>query len=179
MNMIKPLKIPGCYLLNYKPHVDERGLFRRFYCGNSLRREKLNDVWVQSNVSVNKLQGTIRGMHMLEEKLNEYKLITCAKGSIFDVVVDLRESSSEYGKWIGLTLHENTGHSIYISPGCAHGFQTLQNNTVLFYAHSVPYEASAELGLNFADPTLNILWPIKPTHISTRDSLLPTFKQLS
>lgn len=173
MKVVKRLPIPDCYEIKFPNHIDERGSFQRFFCSKTMAEEKLNSEWVQSNISLTATKGTIRGLHLLDEKLGEHKLVSCVKGKAFDVIVDLRKDSETFGKWFAIELNEADSTSIYISPGCAHGFQTLQNNTVIIYAHSASYEPAAERGLNFADPSIGVKWPLKLTKISKRDQLLP------
>jgi dTDP-4-dehydrorhamnose 3,5-epimerase len=177
MTKITQLAINGCYSIQFDQHRDQRGLFQRIYCSDTFKINDLKCNWVQTNVSSTTLPGTIRGMHMLHEKCNEHKLVTCVNGSVYDVVVDLRENSETFGCWVGSKLEASDSLSIYISPGCAHGFQALAENSVLIYAHSTLYRPEAELGINYNDTEIGINWPLETSLVSQRDKHLPSFEE--
>ena len=177
MTDITPLAINGCYTIQFDQHRDQRGVFQRIFCSDTFKTNKLQFSWVQANVSSTALPGTIRGMHMLHEKCNEHKLVTCVNGSVYDVVVDLRETSETFGRWVGTKLEASDKLSLYISPGCAHGFQALTKNSVLIYAHSTPFKPKAELGVNHSDPVIGIKWPLDISLVSERDKQLPCFNE--
>jgi dTDP-4-dehydrorhamnose 3,5-epimerase len=118
----------------------------------------------------------VRGLHYLDISQNEYKSVTCFAGRIFDVVVDLREDSSTYGKFMALELTSDCqSMSIIIPPGCAHGFQTLEDNCVIAYSMTADYSSDYDRGINPLDSALGIEWPLTITDMSPRDSELPSF----
>jgi len=136
----------------------------------------LNSKIVQCSVSFNKLKGTIRGMHYQENPFNEIKLVRCTKGKIYDVIIDLRSSSKTFMKWFGIELSSENYKMIYIPEGFAHGFQTLQDETEIFYQMSEFYMPKHSKGLRWNDPSFGINWPLKPTIISKKDSSYPNFQ---
>lgn len=133
----------------------------------------------QVSISVNNKRGTLRGLHYLDISQNEYKSVTCFAGRIFDVVVDLRKESSTYGKFMALEL-DSEGHSssVIVPPGCAHGFQTLEDNSVIAYSMTADYSNGFDFGVNPVDPQLGIQWPLEISDISPRDYALPGFLEV-
>ena len=163
-------KIEGCFVIYPNKNIDERGHFSRTYCENEFKSMNLNIVWPQSNSSFNLKKGTIRGLHLQVSPSEETKLIRCTSGSVFDVLVDARKDSSTYGSWIGITLSEQNLVSIYAPEGIAHGFQTLEDNSELFYMHSRAHSSEHSTGFSVYDPNLKIDWPEPITMISKQDS---------
>ena len=157
-------------LVNHKVFNDNRGSFSKLYSTNN--KSFLNkDITIkQINISHNMKVGTVRGLHFQNPPVIEEKIVTCLKGSIFDVVVDLRKESKNFLKWQSISLSEKDNFSIYIPKGFAHGFQTLEVNTSLLYFHSEDYVSAADNGINPLDPFLNINWPIEISEISDKDS---------
>lgn len=127
----------------------------------------------QVNISSTQEEGAVRGMHFQFPPFAETKLITCMKGEIFDVAVDLRRGSSTFLRWFGIRLSESTPSSLLIPEGFAHGFQVLQPNSQILYMHSAPYAADAQGAINAVDPKLDIHWPLPITLRSERDESLP------
>ena len=166
---IKKLKIKGCYLINFKPHKDNRGYFARTSCKREFRKYKINSNWVQSNLSLNKKRGTLRGLHFQVGPFQEEKLVRCVKGSVCDYVLDLRKKSKTFMKIIGIKLDENNFNSVYVPRGCAHGYITLKNNTILSYLTTNYYSKTHERSFSFFHKKLNIRFPIKPSKISKKD----------
>ena len=164
-----PTNLKGSYVIELSPLGDSRGWFARTFC-----KEEFNEIghtgeWVQMNHSFTKERGTIRGMHFQIPPHAEEKLVRCIAGSVFDVIVDLREDSETHLKWFGTELSADNKKMMYVPKGFAHGFQTLNTNVELLYAHTAFYQPEYESGLRFNDPVLNIEWPIEMTHISDRD----------
>ncbi len=160
----------GLYLVKKNPYFDTRGFFERSFCAT-----ELVDVWKdkpirQINRSLTKNKGVVRGMHFQIGKAAEKKLISCLKGEIFDVAVDLRKRSPTFLKHFSFVLNEKSPYSILIGEGFAHGFQTLRENSELLYLHSADYNSDLEGGMNAIDPTLNIKWPLKISERSERDA---------
>ena len=129
-------------------------------------------------ISFNKKKGTIRGLHFQRPPHKEAKLVRCTKGSIFDVIIDLRINSSTYRKWIGTELSENNHKIIYVPESFAHGFQTLADNSEIFYQMSEYYNPESSRGFRFDDPSIDISWPLKLTTISQKDEELPFFDNI-
>ena len=125
--------IPGVWLVEFEHREDSRGFFARTFCEREFAQHGLLTRFVQCNLSANKQRGTLRGMHFQNEPKPEVKLVRCVRGSIYDVVIDLRRDSSTYCKWVGVELSADNGQALYIPAGIAHGFQTLEDNTELYY----------------------------------------------
>ncbi len=166
-----PLK--GVYLIESEQLADERGFFARTWCRKEAESLNLNSHIEQCSVSFNKQRGTLRGLHYQREPYAETKLVRCTVGAIYDVVVDLRQDSATYGKWIAYELSAMNRRQLYIPQGCAHGFQTLMDDTEVYYQISMEYHPEAACGIRWNDPSLNIPWPEKISNISIRDSKLP------
>ena len=167
--------IEGLYVIKPDVHTDNRGSFFRTYCRDKFLKQKINFIPVQTNESYTKQKGTIRGLHFQSKPFEEAKLVRCANGKIFDVVVDLRKKSPTYSKWVSFLLSEGNHHMIYIPKGCAHGFQTLTDNCYVTYQMSEFYNSAYNTGIRWNDPTIHIQWPIKQTIVSQKDKNLPHF----
>jgi dTDP-4-dehydrorhamnose 3,5-epimerase len=124
---------------------------------------------VQTNIGFSRLKGTTRGIHLQVSPALEAKLVRCTRGSLFDVVVDLRENSPTRNKWYGIELRADNYRMLYIPEGCAHGYQTLEDDTDLYYMTSQYFTPSAATGVRFDDPAFGVDWPLTPTSISEQD----------
>ncbi len=162
-------KLKGAYIIDPASIKDDRGMFMRTYCKKEFSSIGFNGEWVQMNHSVSFKKGTIRGMHFQKYPFGEVKLVKCIKGSILDVIVDMRKDSSTYLKWIGHELTAENKRMLFIPEGFAHGFQALSDDTELIYHHSNFFNIEAEAGLLYNDPMLAIEWPLELTSISKRD----------
>lgn len=173
-------KFDDLYRIKRKPIHDVRGFFLRLIDQEIFNYFKFNDIKTQINFSFNKKKGIIRGMHFQIPPYDEKKLVTCVQGSIYDVVIDLRKNSKTYLKYYSEVLSAKEFNSLLIPEGFAHGFQTLEDNTQLFYIHSNLYNKSYERGINVLDPMFKIKWPLKEKIISEKDKniefLNTTFK---
>lgn len=147
---------------------DERGSFSRLYCYESLNKI-FSEPLSQINLSNTKIKGTIRGLHMQMQPMQEYKVIKCIKGSVYDVAVDLRKDSNTFLKYFSIELNEKNNISLVIPPGFAHGFQSLEDDCSLLYFHTNPYSKEHELGFRFDDKKFGISWPLDISTISKRD----------
>ncbi|MDE0530961.1 MAG: dTDP-4-dehydrorhamnose 3,5-epimerase [Albidovulum sp.] len=174
-----PLSLDGAYRVDPEPTKDERGLFARIYCVDEFASVGLYSSWLQCNVSCSTTRGTVRGLHFQRAPKAEIKLLRCTKGSIWDVIVDLRTESPTYGNWHGELLDEDNRSMLYVPKGFAHGFQTLTNDVEMFYFHSEKFSAPHQHGLIWNDPEVAIKWPIEVTRLSKRDLDLPFLKDLS
>ena len=167
--------LPGAYLIDLEPIADERGFFARTWCREEFAEHGLNAAVAQCNVSFNRQQGTLRGMHFQVAPYEEAKLVRCTMGAIFDVIVDLRPESPTYTQHLGVELTSGNRRALFVPEGCAHGFQTLVDDSEVFYQMSRSYVAGAACGVRWDDPTLDIAWPEHERIISERDQQWPDF----
>jgi len=168
-------KIKGAFIIDIKRVEDERGFFGRAFCQREMKEHGLNEVVAQTNLSSNKKKGTLRGLHYQVAPHEESKLVRCTRGSLFDVIVDLRKGSSTYCQWFGTVLTADSFTMLYVPEGCAHGFLTLENNTDIMYEVSAFYAPGSEKGILWNDPAFGIKWPIEPVVISEKDRNQPAF----
>ena len=167
--IITPLQISGCYLIEQQEHKDERGSFARQFCKKEFQDAGIDFDIKQCNVSKNYKAGVLRGMHYQKEPYPEIKMVSVFKGAIYDVLVDLRPQSPTYLKWISQELSEDNNKGVYIAAGVAHGFQTLQDNTVVYYQLGEFFMPEYYAGVRYDDPKLNIKWPnVKKRIINAR-----------
>lgn len=167
--------LAGAFLIQPEPIEDDRGSFARMFCKNLFLDHGLNTTWVQCNSSVNKRKGTIRGMHFQIAPGAEIKTVNCTRGAIFDVIVDLREDSPSRGQWYGCTLTQENQHILYIPEGFAHGFQTLADDTSVYYQMSQFHVPECARGVRWNDAAFGITWPLPVSSISAKDSEFPLF----
>jgi dTDP-4-dehydrorhamnose 3,5-epimerase len=170
-------KIPRAYVIEPSPHKDERGRFMRAWCVKEFSEHGIDFVPLQANMGYSLNKGTIRGMHFQTEPAVEAKLVRCTRGSMFDVVLDLRPASATYCQWHGVELSAENGSMLYLPEGCAHGYQTLEDNTEMLYMTSAYYTPSAVRGARFDDPVFQIQWPLDLSAISDQDRNWPLFEQ--
>lgn len=163
------LDIPGAYLLEPERHEDRRGFFARTYCRHELEERGLDPTVVQCNISVNKRRGTVRGMHWQAEPWEEIKLVRCTYGAIVDVLLDLRPGSPTCTRHVAIELTAKSRQSLYIPAGIAHGFQTLEDDTEIFYQMSEFYHPEAARGVRWNDPAFSLSWPLEISEISEKD----------
>ena len=171
--IVRPTPLPGLAVIEQTPAADARGSFTRLYCRRSFLEHGLEPVGEQWSVSFNRLAGTLRGLHYQAEPHAETKLIRCAAGAVFDVVVDLRADSPTRGRCFCIELSAREPVMLYVPPGFAHGFLTLQDASEVLYAISPDYVPEAARGVRWNDPALAIPWPRPPAVISERDAGLP------
>jgi dTDP-4-dehydrorhamnose 3,5-epimerase len=155
--------------------VDQRGFFARAYCEREFESHKLKSCFVQCNISFNKLKGTLRGMHFQAPPHAEAKLIRCTRGVIYDVIVDLRPESSTFKQYFTAVLSAENGKMLYVPQGFAHGFQTLEDSTEVFYQMSQFYAPEHARGIRWNDPAFGIEWPAGERIILDRDQSYPDF----
>jgi dTDP-4-dehydrorhamnose 3,5-epimerase len=151
-------------------HADNRGFLDRIFCEQSLSQYGWVGHVSQINHTLTLKKGTVRGLHYQNPPHSEIKLVSCIRGKIFDVAVDIREGSETFMQWHAEILTEDNNRSLLIPKGFAHGFQALSDNCVLIYVHSEPYKNSADSGLRYNDPGIAIKWPLTITEISEKDS---------
>lgn len=154
-------KIKGVFIIEPELLTDERGFFARSFCKDEFRDHGLETDIVQCNISYNKKKGTLRGMHYQAPPFEEAKIVSCTKGSIYDVVLDLRKDSATYCQWIAVELTNENYKMVYIPKGCAHGFQTLKNDSVVFYQMTEYFHPECAKGIRWDDSAFGIVWPQK------------------
>jgi dTDP-4-dehydrorhamnose 3,5-epimerase len=164
-----PLPFADTFVIQLEPHADDRGMFTRIFCQRDLTQIGHHKEIVQINHSITRKRGALRGMHFQRPPKAEIKLVKCLRGSVFDVIVDLRRNSASYLKWHGEMLSEDNHKIMYIPEGLAHGFQALEENTELLYLHTEFYDPDCEGGLRYSDPAIGIAWPLEVTEISAKD----------
>jgi dTDP-4-dehydrorhamnose 3,5-epimerase len=170
-----PLKLHMAYQIDFEPIEDHRGFFARSFCREEFESHGLTSRFVQHNISWNKSKGTLRGMHYQAAPHEEVKVVRCTRGALYDVMIDLRPDSETYGQWLGVELTERNRRMLYIPPGFAHGFQTLEPDTEVFYLLSEFYTPEAERAVRWDDPFFGIKWPLLDPIISERDRRHPAF----
>ena len=158
-------KIKGVYIIEPELLKDERGFFARSFCKEEFQKHGLETDIVQCNISYNKKKGTLRGMHYQSAPYEEAKIVSCTKGAIYDVVLDLRKDSETYMQWAAIELTDKNFKMVYVPKGCAHGFQTLDDEAIVNYQMTEYFHPECARGLRWDDPTFTIDWPIIQTVI--------------
>jgi dTDP-4-dehydrorhamnose 3,5-epimerase len=167
------LPLAGAYLIELEPRRDARGMFARAFCAREFEAHRLETKYIQANLSTNVTAGTVRGMHFQRAPYAEVKLIRCIRGSLYDVIVDLRDDSPTYRQWYGAELSEENGLMMYVPKGFAHGYQALTGGATAHYMVSEYYEPGAEGGYRHDDPAINVRWPVPVSAISDKDAAWP------
>ncbi len=168
-------KLKGAFIIEPKLLEDERGFFSRTFDQKEFEAHGLNFRIVQCSISFNKKKGTLRGMHYQIGPYEEAKLVRCTRGTIYDVIVDLRPQSPTFKQWIALQLTAENRRMLYVPEGFAHGFQTLEDNTEVFYQMSEFYHPECARGVRWDDPAFGIEWPEDERIISVRDQQYSDF----
>lgn len=169
------LAINGACVVDLDRREDSRGFFARSFCQREFADHGLVPAIAQCNVSWNRLQGTLRGIHYQRHPSAEAKLVRCVRGAVYDVVLDLRPHSETYRRWVSVELNEENRTAVYVPPGCGHGFQSLCDDTEILYQMSAVYNPDLESGVRWNDPAFAIRWPIAAPIISDRDRNYPDF----
>jgi len=154
-------KLTGAFIIELESVIDHRGFFGRSFCVEEFKKHGLDLNPAQCNISFNHKKGTLRGMHYQKTPKEEAKLVRCTRGAVYDVIIDLRLGSSTYCNWIGVELTESNYRAIFIPPGFAHGFQTLKDDSELFYQMSTTYAPECATGIRWNDPLFKVRWPIQ------------------
>jgi dTDP-4-dehydrorhamnose 3,5-epimerase len=165
-----PTRLPGVWEIWPELLEDERGAFARTSCVEEFSRYGLPADWSQCSISWNIKKHTLRGMHYQAELYGEHKLVRCTMGRVFDVAADLRDASPTLYQWHGLELTAANRAALYIPPGVAHGFLTLEDDCEVFYQIREPYQPGQGRGVRWNDPALGIKWPTEPVCIAERDA---------
>jgi dTDP-4-dehydrorhamnose 3,5-epimerase len=169
-------RLTGAFLIAPERRQDERGFFARTWCQQEFADEGLQTAWVQCNISFNRQRGTLRGMHYQAAPYEEAKLVRCTMGAVYDVIIDLRADSPTYRQWLAVELTADNRLMLFIPKGFAHGFQTLTDETEVFYQMSQFYAPDYGRGVRWDDPAFNIAWPADKRIISERDQGFPDFR---
>jgi dTDP-4-dehydrorhamnose 3,5-epimerase len=177
--VFETLDIPGLLLARLNRHEDPRGVFIETYSETAFAKAGLPR-FVQDNESLSRNKGTVRGLHFQTDPYAQAKLVRCTQGSMFDVAVDIRRGSPTFGKHAALTLSAGDGLLLFVPVGFAHGFCTLEPDTVVQYKVSAPYAPGNDAGIAWDDPALGIDWPVKPAAavLSDKDRRLPRLADL-
>jgi dTDP-4-dehydrorhamnose 3,5-epimerase len=172
---IRPTGLAGLCIVEVEKREDDRGYFARTFCAEEFAAAGLPTSFQQCNTSFNRHRGTLRGMHYQDDPFPEAKLVRCTRGAIFDVAVDLRPNSPTRCRWFGITLNAEDATMLFIPPGFAHGFQTLEDASEVFYQMGESYRAGLARGVRWDDPAFAIEWPIASPALSPRDAAYPDF----
>jgi dTDP-4-dehydrorhamnose 3,5-epimerase len=171
-------KLKGSFILDIEPKQDHRGFFARAFCQKEFEAHGLKPVIAQANIAFNYKKGTLRGMHFQYPPASETKVVRCIRGGILDIIVDLRPESPTYLQHVSVELNEDNHRALYVPERFAHGYQVLYDNTETSYQVGEFYTPSAEGGLKFDDPTLDLEWPLPVTEISERDQNFNCLKEI-
>lgn len=176
--IVHPTKLAGVAIVEVEPLLDHRGAFARMFDRDTFIAHGLDPRVAQCSISFNPRAGTLRGLHYQAAPHGEGKLVHCSRGTVFDVVVDLRAESATHREWVGIELSADGALSLFIPEGCAHGFQTLEADSQIHYQMTVPHVPSAYRGVRWNDPAFDIQWPepaIGERIMSDRDRDLPDY----
>ena len=171
-----PLK--DAWVIDLEPRGDDRGYFARAFCREELAAHGIEANVVQSNVSFSQNAGTLRGMHFQASPAAETKLVRCVRGSLYDVIIDMRADSPTYLKHFGVELTAENMRMLFVPRGFAHGFMTLEDETEVMYLVSEVYTPEVEGGVRYDDPLFDIKWPLPVSVISEKDATWPRFETL-
>jgi dTDP-4-dehydrorhamnose 3,5-epimerase len=173
--IFKHTKLAGARVIEIEARNDERGYFARTFCEREFAENGLPARFPQCNLSFSPRAGTLRGMHYQAAPLREAKLVRCARGAVYDVVVDLRVDSPTRHEWFGIELTEENATALFVPEGFAHGFITLAPASEVFYHMSDFHRPEGARGVRWNDPRFDIRWPMTPSVISERDATYPDF----
>ena len=165
--------IEGAWIIDPTPHEDQRGRFMRAWCADEFARQGIDFTPLQANMGFSRRKGTIRGMHYQVAPALEAKLVRCTRGSLFDVVVDLRPDSPTYLRWQAELLTPENGRMLYVPRGCAHGCQATLDDTEFHYMASAVFAPGQATGVRYDDPALAIEWPLPVSLVSDQDRNWP------
>jgi dTDP-4-dehydrorhamnose 3,5-epimerase len=169
-------KLKGAFIIDIESREDERGFFARSWCEDEFKKHRLNPRLVQCNISFNKKRGTLRGMHYQVAPFAEAKVVRCTMGSIYDVIIDLRPDSPTFKQWVSVELTAENRRALYVPEGFAHGFQTLEKDTEVFYQMSEFFHPAVARGVRWDDPAFGIKWLLEEKFIAEKDRSWPYFE---
>lgn len=165
----------GAFVVTLKKLSDDRGFFARGFCREEFKAQGLIPDMLQLNIGSSLKKGTLRGMHFQAQPHQEAKFVRCTRGALFDVIVDLRRDSPTRLQWLGVELTQDNGQMLYVPEGFAHGYQTLMDDTEMYYLTSATYAAAAAGGVRHDDPAFGISWPLPVSVISAADAHWPDY----
>ncbi len=177
--IFRQTQLPGAWLVEPERHSDERGFFARTWCRREFAAHGLASDLEQCSVSYNVRRGTFRGLHFQRPPHAEHKLVRCTRGALYDVLVDMRADSPQFGRWQAFELSAENRNLLFIPPGVAHGFLTLADDCEVFYQMSTGYEPAAAAGVRYDDPALGITLPEPVRVIAARDRQFPDFAEVA
>ena len=169
--------VAGSYVIEIDRREDPRGFFARTWCRREFEELGLDPALVQINVGFNLRAGTLRGMHFQRAPFEETKVVRCTRGAVVDVAIDLRPDSPTYRRWAAVELTADNHRMLYVPRGCAHGYQTLVDDTELCYQTSQVYAPEHATGVRYDDPAFAVRWPLAVTVLSDADSRWPDFPE--
>ncbi len=169
--------LAGAYIIDLERKEDERGFLARTFCRHEFAPLGLRTEIAQANISYNARRGTLRGMHFQDPPFGEAKLIQCLQGSLYDVIIDLRRDSATHRRWLGVELSANNGRLLYVPEGFGHGFQTLEDQTLIYYLMFEFFAPDYARGVRWNDPAFGIKWPVPDPVISERDRGWPDYEK--
>lgn len=167
--------VDGVWIVELERHEDERGWFARTWCRREFERHGLPGELAQASLSHTRAAGTIRGLHWQAAPHREDKLVRCVRGAVWDVAVDVRRDSPTYRRHVGVRLDPADGRALFVPKGCAHGFQTLEPDSEVFYQMTEPWAPDAARGARWNDPAFGIDWPLPDPFVHPRDASWPDF----
>lgn len=167
--------ISGVLVVEPERHRDERGYFARTWCRDKLAAQGLDPTVAQMNTGFSHRAGTVRGMHFQRDPHAEIKFLRCTRGALYDVALDLRTDSPTFRRWVGVEMTAENGTMLWIPEGCAHGYQTLADDSELLYLTSKPYAPDSATGVRYDDAAFGIAWPLEVSVISDADRNWPDF----
>jgi dTDP-4-dehydrorhamnose 3,5-epimerase len=168
-----PTGLADAWIIDLQRIEDHRGFFARSWCENEFRQHGLNPRVTQRNVGYNHKQGTLRGLHFQLSPDLEAKVLSCTRGAVYDVIVDLRPGSATFCRWVGVELTAANGRMLYAPEGFAHGYQTLADETEFQYLATAPFAPKSARGVRYDDPAFGITWPVPITNMSDADRNWP------
>jgi dTDP-4-dehydrorhamnose 3,5-epimerase len=176
---IQATRLDGPRLVALERHEDERGSFARTWCRREFEAAGIRVDMVQANLSYNRTHGTLRGLHYQRAPHPEAKLVRVSHGAVYDVIVDVRPGSATFGRWEAFELTDESGDSLFVPEGFAHGFQTLRDETIVLYLMSEFFAPECGAGIVWNDPALAIPWPIVDPIVSEKDRALPRLQDVA
>jgi len=174
--IFRECSIPGAWIVTPEVREDDRGYFVRTWCRREFQDRGLPGWFVQCSMSYTRRRGTLRGLHYQGAPYEEAKLVRCTHGAIYDVIVDLRRESPTYLRFLSVELTAENCAALFVPAGCAHGFQTLVDDSQVFYQMTAFYEPTASRGVRWNDPLLGIPWPLTDPILHERDANYPDFE---
>jgi dTDP-4-dehydrorhamnose 3,5-epimerase len=172
----QPTPLWGVFVIDTQRLEDDRGFFARTFADAEFEQQGLRTTFPQCSISYNRKKGTLRGMHLQIAPHEEAKIVRCTAGAVFDVALDLRRDSPSFRQWFGVELSAENRRMVYIPEGVAHGYQTLADDSEVFYQISVAYEPASQRGVRWDDATFGIAWPLDAARlVSARDRSFPDF----